>query len=287
MINKLFLSVGAMKSGTTWLYDKLRQHPEIHFSRAKEIHFLAHYYGHSKILSSDKRQRRAKTALERLSFNTTISPEKRESATTWHQNYTSEPIDYQWFELVTDSRDNSSKYVADFSNLNCHLNAQDWLDVKKSHVDSLRVLYILRDPIKRIWSHYKFHLEFSKHALADHPDKDFGYFKRILDKSWFWRNSCYSQSIMELTNGLDSSELKIIFFEDMVEKPDSTIRDIESFLRIEKYNYAGNLKAAKNKSNATKLPREWQEYLFEKTEDEFKALKRIGWCHPEWGRLSG
>jgi hypothetical protein len=92
---------------------------------------------------------------------------------------------------------------------------------------------------------------------------------------------------MELTNGLDSSELKIIFFEDMVEKPDSTIRDIESFLRIEKYNYAGNLKAAKNKSNATKLPREWQEYLFEKTEDEFKALKRIGWCHPEWGRLSG
>jgi hypothetical protein len=275
-----------MKSGTTWLYDKLKQHPEIHFSRAKEIHFLAHYYGHSKILSSDKRQRRTKAALQRISRNTAITPEKRESAINWYNAYTTEPVDFKWFESVTDSQINNAKYVADFSNLNCHLNAQDWHEIKRDHVDRLRVIYILRDPIMRIWSHYKFHLEFSNNALAEQPDQDFSYFKQIIGKPWFWRNSTYSQSIMELTCGLDSNELKIIYFEDMVESPDSTIEDIENFLQVKKFEYKGDFKTAKNKSNPTKLPPEWETYLCEKTKDEVQKLKEMGWYHPKWRGLS-
>jgi len=41
MINNLFLSVGAMKAGTTWLYKQLQYHPEIYFTPEKEIHYFA------------------------------------------------------------------------------------------------------------------------------------------------------------------------------------------------------------------------------------------------------
>jgi LPS sulfotransferase NodH len=34
-----FLGIGAQKSGTTWLYEMLRRHPEIRFPGGKEIHF--------------------------------------------------------------------------------------------------------------------------------------------------------------------------------------------------------------------------------------------------------
>ena len=34
-----FLGIGAQKSGTTWLYDKLSQHPAVSFPAGKEVHF--------------------------------------------------------------------------------------------------------------------------------------------------------------------------------------------------------------------------------------------------------
>eukprot|EP00493_Phyllostaurus_siculus_P000433 UN00435 len=40
MIDNLFLSVGAMKAGTTWLYEQLKNHPEIHFTPEKENSLL-------------------------------------------------------------------------------------------------------------------------------------------------------------------------------------------------------------------------------------------------------
>lgn len=44
-IENLFLSVGAMKAGTTWLYEQLKDHPEIYFTPRKEIHYLANTVG--------------------------------------------------------------------------------------------------------------------------------------------------------------------------------------------------------------------------------------------------
>ena len=281
MINNLFLSVGAMKSGTTWLYDKLRQHPQIHFSRAKEIHFLAHYYGHTKILSSDKRRQRALAALERLS-NNRISSAELERTVAWYNIYTSDPISFEWFEAITDAQQNAANYVADFSNLNCHLTRKDWLEVKKERVNTLKVLYILRDPMARIWSHYKFHLKFSRHRLADCPSQDYEHFKNIIDKPWFWRNSYYSHSILQLTSGLDNSELMIIYFEDMTKNPDATIKRIEDFLGIDRFRYAGDLQSAKNKSSPDKIPKEWESYLSAKIEDEILALRKLGYHHHEW-----
>ena len=39
-MQRLFLSIGAMKAGTTWLYSLLESHPQIQFTPEKEIHFL-------------------------------------------------------------------------------------------------------------------------------------------------------------------------------------------------------------------------------------------------------
>jgi len=281
MINNLFLSVGAMKSGTTWLYDKLKQHPQIHFSREKEIHFLAHYYGHTEILSSDKRRHRAQAALERLS-NNGISPANLERTTTWYNIYTSDPINFKWFELITDAQKNAAGYVSDFSNLNCHLSGENWLEVKKESVNTLKVLYILRDPMARIWSHYKFHLKFSRNRLADCPSQDYEHFKILIDKPWFWRNSCYSHSIANLKSGLDDNELKIIYFEDMIKDPDTTIKSIEDYLGIDRFRYSGDLQSAKNKSSPDKIPKEWETYLSAKIEDEILALRKLGYHHYEW-----
>ena len=39
-----FLGIGAQKSGTTWLYKNLKEHPEIFLPQTKEIHFFDWYF---------------------------------------------------------------------------------------------------------------------------------------------------------------------------------------------------------------------------------------------------
>ena len=38
-MEKLFLSIGAMKAGTTWLYSLLERHPQINFTPEKKFTF--------------------------------------------------------------------------------------------------------------------------------------------------------------------------------------------------------------------------------------------------------
>ena len=37
-----FLCIGAQKSGTTWLYHNLKQHPQVWLPPVKELHYFDH-----------------------------------------------------------------------------------------------------------------------------------------------------------------------------------------------------------------------------------------------------
>jgi len=39
-----FLGIGAQKAGTTWLYENLKQHPDLYFPPMKEVHFWDLFY---------------------------------------------------------------------------------------------------------------------------------------------------------------------------------------------------------------------------------------------------
>lgn len=52
-----------MKAGTTWAYEKLRHHPQIHFSCEKEIHYFAYVAGVENQLRGENLKRRARQAL--------------------------------------------------------------------------------------------------------------------------------------------------------------------------------------------------------------------------------
>ena len=281
MIEKLFLSVGAMKAGTTWLYDKLKQHRDIHFSPQKEVHFLSHYYGHTNSLLPVKRQRRARIAMQAIR----AKKEDRNDLLRlrrWYANYKSQPVDYVWFERLMEADKAGAKYLADFSNLNCFLTPKDWADIRQNHVRHLRVVYIMRDPVERTWSHFKYHLRFSEHPAAKQPDQDFTLFKDTVGKDWFWRNACYAETVSALTSGLASDQLKIAYFEDMISEPEQFLREIEAFIGLPQGRYNSDLRTPRNRSIATVLPQPWRSYLNELFEHEFRRLSIAGLGHETW-----
>jgi hypothetical protein len=280
MIEKLFLSVGAMKAGTTWLYDKLRQHPGVHFCPQKEVHFLAHHYGHSNILAPEKRKRRAAKAMRKARASL-AGPELRQLR-KWYQTYQSGEIDWAWFEEIMDAPRAKDRFLADFSNLNCFLTPDDWRELVSNRAEELRVIYIMRDPVERVWSHFKYHLQFSKHPAAKQPDKDFRLFCDLLSKPWFWRNACYAQTVRSLRSGLGEKQLRLFYFEDMVEDPQPFLDAVCRFIGLDSVKCQGDLGKRKNASIATPFPLEWEVHARSLLAGELASLRCEGIWHEKW-----
>lgn len=93
----------------------------------------------------------------------------------------------------------------------------------------IKFIYIMRNPYKRIISNY-FHLKRKPENKISFED----FLTRNLNAVVV---SSYSSRIKEFQENLDSFDLKLLFFEDLVSKPQNVMDDIYSFLKIEKVVY--------------------------------------------------
>jgi len=125
-MKKLFLSVGAMKAGTTWLYAILKQHPSLYFTPEKELHFLSEYYLNSGVLSDEKRLQNAKS---KIGNNTTKHLGIYKMLCRWCAMYLEKVDSFRWYDRVF-SLNKTKKYNCDFSNLSCHIKARFYISLE-------------------------------------------------------------------------------------------------------------------------------------------------------------
>lgn len=234
LFGNLFLSIGAMKAGTTWLYAVLSRHPELHFSPEKEIHYFYHRYVNKGLLDDKARMENARNR-----YILRFDPEKtnvlrvRENL-RWVAAYLDSPVDDFWYSNLFNLR-HQQTYNCDFSNLNAHLPAAVWPRIQKD-CDKLRVLYTMRDPVKRLWSHTKFHLQFSNELdkLDSWGPKQFENFIR---SKHIWDNAEYGAVLRRMREGLEKENYKVLFYENLHADQMGTLREIEEFLGIRQHNY--------------------------------------------------
>ena len=111
VFDHLFLSVGAMKAGTTWLYDVMSRHPEVHFSHEKEIHYFYAQALRPGLLSDRARMRRAKGY---LAFDPEVShPVTLQRRVRWAASWLDGPVDDAWFNTLFLHR-GTARWIADF-----------------------------------------------------------------------------------------------------------------------------------------------------------------------------
>ncbi|MCP5037504.1 MAG: sulfotransferase [Rhodobacteraceae bacterium] len=238
MFNNLFLSIGAMKTGTTWLHAVLERHPELHFCPEKEIHYFYHRYVDTNRLNESRRLANAKDR-----YLGSFNPKKANIDRIrlnlhWVAAYLNRPVDDFWFRNLFQMRQHE-RYACDFSNLNAHLPAEAWPQIE-AQCDNLRVLYTMRDPIKRLWSHTKFHLQVTDRldCLESWTPNQFETFVR---QSHIWNNAEYGKVLSRLDEGLSRDKWKAIFFEDIHIDQRGMLRQIETFLGIDPYDYPQQL----------------------------------------------
>lgn len=296
MVDRLLLSAGAMKAGTTFLHNVLSRHPELYSTPEKEVHFFAHCNGVSRklfeplvggiadkarawvstprdILSNDFRRHRLSMVMANRYARIKDANRIREIAHWYAARYMTNPIDDDWFDRVYAAV--GDRYACDFSNYTCLLDASGWQHVR-STTKTLRVIYTMRSPVERLWSHVKFHL-IQAGIKEDRDQMSLGTLRQYLRNGNISCHSRYGDIVEHLQKCLDPAELKIIFFEEFVEGFPDGARDIEAFLGVGECDYRGV--NPRKKANATEhidIPPSWRDEIARAARPQLEKLSNLG-----------
>jgi hypothetical protein len=174
-----FIVIGAMKCGTTSLYQYLSQHPEIFLSHVKELDFFV----------EEKNWNRG------LEWYKSYFPISRKAVGECSPSYTSFPL---W--------SGSAERI-------------------KSIIPETKLIYIVRDPIERILSHYKHVVASQKTTLS------LG--KEIKNNLCYIARSRYYLQISQYLNFFDKDQILIVDSKDLQTERVITMQKIFCFLNVD------------------------------------------------------
>lgn len=224
MVLPNFLVIGAGKSGTTSLYYYLKQHPQIFTSPRKEPRFFA-YEG------------------ENLSFQDQSS--SKVSCVTDLNSY------HSLFKGV-------SKEIAIGEASTWYLSSPKAPQRIHHHIPNVKLIVILRDPVKRAYSHYL-------HLVRDkiEPITDFSQamsaeenrMKNNWSPHWHYKNQgLYYSHLRRYFDIFDREQIRVYLYNDFIDNPLGLLQDIFNFLGVDE-TFVPNMSAKYNVSGVPKNDR--------------------------------
>lgn len=280
LFDNILLNIGAMKAGTTWLAVQLGSHPDIFLPPVKEVHYFAHIHSPTKLLDTNGRLRALKTCISWISPE--LHLELLRQDLRWFDMYLSEPINDAWFYNLYKNR-GAKKYCAEFSNITAILNDEAWTHIKCLS-DNIKVVYTMRDPLMRLWSHTRF--QASTNGVFEHiPQWGETEYRDFLNSGDLLQHSCYSHTISTLRRNLEPYQFILLYFEDFRSNPLEQLRRIERFMSISRKNYH-NL-GFHNPSLPLEMPEPFLLASRDAISAEFDRLDKLGvpipnnWTLPE------
>ena len=176
------LVIGAMKGGTTSLWEYLRQHPQVHMSPTKEIHFF----------DRDDRWERGRAWYE---------PHFAD-ATPAHTVVGEATPAYTRFPLHRDVPARAASLVPD-----------------------AKLVYVLREPVARIRSHYLHHRSLGLETLP--------FAQAVVEHSTYVDTSRYALQIEQWLRSYEREQLLVITSERLRAEHAATMREVYAFLGVD------------------------------------------------------
>ncbi len=160
----LLFCVGAPKAGTSWLYQHLAGHPEAHLRAIKELHYFS--------------------AIDRGSWQWQIRTNRAKLAAQTAPRHAASQRDIRdWLAVLKRRAEDVEAYlgyltagrgdrrlVADITPAYSQL-SEDRLRMMSGLLPDVRFLYLLRDPVSRLWSHLRMLASRAARAPEDIPAK--------------------------------------------------------------------------------------------------------------------
>jgi len=245
-----FLIVGPQRTGTSWLYVHLRFHPEILFSRPKEIFFF------SSLKNRDSRR-----------FVT--------DHLDWYLRFFRDPMWlwaiktgvclYRHHRLYRPRIRGES--TASYASL-----APDVIDDIVRLNPAIKVILMVRNPVERAWSDAKYYFERRQRQIADVPPEEAKAF--FTDR---YQLSCarYSENYDNWSARLLPGHLLLGRFDDIALHPERILLDIMRFLGVgDDPSYVDpSVHRPVNTTSASPVPADYKSFLEELFKDEIVRLR--------------
>ena len=264
-----FLCIGQQKAGTGWLYDMLQFEPDFWMPPIKELHYFNKKFPAKRIKERyyDKMMGEFEKWNERRRRNYKRPLDGRDAAFFEHAiTYKGKKASIDWYKKLFAPKEDlvSGDITPAYSTL-----GKDAIASIAEALPDLRVFLLLRDPVSRFWSHFNMR---QRRVVTGHPHSfkepsaDFvsafqqttsaEEIARFMRSNRVRRRSYPTVIYGKWSRRFDPSQISVVFFEDIVESPETVIKRFREDLGLAG-NVAGNVRApADFNRKATQLKRE-------------------------------
>ena len=241
MILPNFLIIGAMKSGTTSLYNYFEQHPEIYMSPVKEPRFFA------------------------LEMEPNPPGPVRRPGPGF-----SEVRDLDIYKSLFDGVTTEKAYGEASPIYIYHPTAPERIH---HHIPDAKIIAILRNPTERAFSHYLHICRIGKEPIADFGEAIAAEPQR-LQENWseLWhyrRRGQYSEQLQRYFKLFERDQIRIYLNDDLKSNPQAVFKDAFQFLGVDDQF---EINTARRHNSAKKLPKNKAIHSFLTQQNPLKSL---------------
>ena len=257
-----FLCIGAHKSGTTWLYENLKRHPDVWLPPVKELHYFDGMPGLPRVA-----QRLNEAIKEVVATGRVPDPAKLDHM---RKVVLDQPKDFAWYRSLFEPA--GERLTGDITPAYATLSGSVVGRIRELLPDC-RVIFIMRNPIERAWSHFRSNAEKAK---LDTAGSSLDTVRRHIDSPSSQIRTAYTRTIETWEQSFSRDRILYLFYDDLLADRDGFLGAVCRFLGIpfEQRYFADTRDAVVNRSMVLEIDPSALAYLARKYHDEIAALQR-------------
>ena len=222
-----FICIGAQKAGTSWLYRMLRQHPDIWLPPIKELHYFNR--AHRK---SGKNAETGPTALDlgrmdrvartiRWTTSSSLKTQEKRELISCLELIGAATLSDEWYGTIFGTAPMSAlcgEITPEYALLP-ERGVKHMLRLQPK----LKLIFLLRDPIERGWSHLRMEAERGRSHEA----------VQWTSRPGFLSYADYMSTIERYRAHVPAPDFLTLFFDDIVERPRFLLEQACAFLGLD------------------------------------------------------
>ncbi|MEM6394553.1 MAG: sulfotransferase domain-containing protein [Planctomycetota bacterium] len=252
-----FICIGAQKAGTSWLYERLSEHPAFSMLPVKELHYFDRsteyqtldFLAKTRLIDRLKEPKYAARAVKRI-----LRSRDRQEARWWARFYFSNYSDRWYKSLFARTTGLTGDITPGYAILESE-------DVTRLHAvaPDAKIVLMLRNPIDRAWSMFRFM------AKRGGPTdlNDYSLFQAFVTAPAQTLRSDYIRTIDLYRKHFDSSAMLIGFYDAIAEQPGTLFSAITRYLGADEAGDTINLRQVTNRSLQADMPHAHHAFLIE------------------------
>lgn len=227
-----FIGIGAQKCGTSWLFARMKELSEFSLPYKKEIHYFdrsKNYYSQSE-LTEEFLINRLKNPhfINKSVYNTykSIIKSKSNQEVKWvlkwfFSNYT----DKWYLSLFKPFKGITGEITPSYAMLNDE-------DIKKMYslLPDIKIIYLIRNPIDRAWSHYRYSLKLKGVNKIDYDLLSEEKIIEFINGEDQHLRSDYNKTIDNFRKYYSNNNFLLGFYDAIIEQPENLLTGIVNFL---------------------------------------------------------